>query len=69
MARHWSAYVGVSEKQAYALDKMAEEHDFYDGRELLCSVASCSSSKLGKMDRLTLRRHLDEAFEKYGRNA
>jgi hypothetical protein len=67
MARHWSAYVGVTERQAYALDRMAKEAGFADGQRLLTEVGSCSSSKLSKMDRPSLRALIDECFEQYGR--
>lgn len=67
MAQHWSALVGVTEKQAYALDRMAREAGLDDGMDLLMKVSGCSRSKIGRLDRLTLRQHLDTAFEQYGR--
>jgi len=67
MAQHWSTFVNVTDRQARALDKMADAHDFRSGRELLMDIAGCSSSKLSKMDRLTIQRLVDEAFTKYGR--
>lgn len=66
MARHWSVFVsGVTEKQAYALDKMAERHNKGDGMDLLTEQARCSRSKIGKMDRLSLRKYIDQCFELY----
>lgn len=69
MAKHWSTYVsGVTEKQAWALDRMAEAHGIGDGIDLLMKVSGHSRSKIGKLDRLTLRPILDECFETYGRS-
>lgn len=68
MARHWSAFVAVSERQAYALDKMAADAGIGDGMDLLMEISGKSRSKIGKMDRLTLRHMVDEAFSKYGRS-
>lgn len=69
MARHWSAYVAVSERQARALDKMADAHGIYDGRSLLMQIDGCSSSKLSKYDRPTIQRLVDKAFAQFGRDA
>lgn len=70
MARHWSAYVSsVSERQAYALDKMAAAADLGDGMDLLMKLSGYSRSKVGKMDRLTMRHLLDAAFSEYGARA
>ena len=40
MARHWSTYSGkrLSDRQIYAIDKMAKENGFADGLELIRSV-------------------------------
>lgn len=67
MARHWSAFVGVSEKQAYALDKMAEAAGKGDGMDILMEATGYSRSKVGKMDRLSLRHAVDKCFKEYGR--
>lgn len=67
MARHWSAFVAVSERQARALDHMADEHGFGDGRAILMHLASVSASKLSRMHRLDVQRLVDQAFEQYGR--
>ena len=49
MARHWSGFVaGLSEKQAAALDKMAEAHGLGNGMDLLMRLTGCSSSKVGE---------------------
>lgn len=70
MAQHWSNFVAVTERQARALDKMADAHGFRSGRELLCEVAGgISTSKLSKLDRLTVAGIVDKAFAEYGRNA
>jgi len=70
MARHWSVFVdGISERQAMALDKMAEAHDLGDGMDLLMSLTGYSRSKVGRMDRLSLRKYIDQAFAQYGRDA
>lgn len=62
MAQHWSAYAAVTAKQAYALDKIADRHGKQSGRELLCDLAGCSSSMLSKIDAVTMRHFIDEAF-------
>lgn len=67
MASHWSRFVSVSEKQAYALDKMAEEHGIGDGMDLLMKLTGNSRSKVGKMDSRSLRLVVDQAFKEYGR--
>lgn len=69
MARHWSVFVpGVSEAQAYALDKMVEANELRgDGCDLLAKIAGCSRSKIGKYDRRSLRLVIDKAFAQYGR--
>lgn len=68
MARHWSAFVGgISEKQAYALDKMAWANGIGDGMDLLTRLTGYSRSKVGKMDRLSMRHVIDKAFNEYGR--
>jgi hypothetical protein len=67
MARHWSAFVSCSDKQAYALDKMAEEHDLGDGMSLLMKITGNSRSKVGQMDAISLRHAIDKAFKEYGR--
>ena len=70
MARHWSVFCrGVSERQAMALDKMAEAHDKGDGMSLLCELTGNSRSKVGRMDRMSLRKYIDEAFALYGHDA
>lgn len=67
MARHWSAYVPtVTERQAYALDKMAEAAEKGDGMDLLMWATGCSRSKVGKLDRITIRHALDKCFKGYG---
>ena len=68
MARHWSAFVACTERQARALDKMAEAHDIGDGMDLLMSLTGYSRSKVGKMDRLSLSSVIDRAFREYGRD-
>jgi hypothetical protein len=68
MARHWSSFVQVSEKQAYALDKIAEAHEIGDGMDLLMKLTGNSRSKVGKMDRMSLRPVIDRAFKEYGRD-
>jgi hypothetical protein len=69
MARHWSVFCsGISERQAMALDKMAEAHGKGDGMSLLMELTGYSRSKVGKLDRLSLRRYIDRAFEEYGRD-
>jgi hypothetical protein len=67
VAQHWSKFVAVSSKQAYALDKMAEEHGLGDGMDLLMKLSGMSRSKVGKQDALTLRQFIDQAFKEYGR--
>lgn len=68
MAKHWSTYVpNLTEKQAWALDKMAEAHGLGDGMDLLMKVSRCSRSKVGSFDRLTMRKYVDECFSTYGR--
>lgn len=68
MAQHWSRFVSVSEKQAYAIDRMVEEHKLPgDGCDLLARLGGISRSKVGKLDRLQLRPLIDEAFRSYGR--
>lgn len=70
MARHWSAFVpGITERQAMALDKMAEAHDVGDGMDLLMRISGYSRSKVGKCDRGRLRPYIDEAFSRYGRES
>lgn len=70
MARHWSRFVPcVSERQAMALDAMAEAHGMGDGMGLLEHLTGCSRSKVGRMDRLNLKRVIDRAFREYGRKA
>jgi hypothetical protein len=69
MARHWSVFVsgGLTEKQAWAIDKMAEDAGMGEGINLLMDVSGCSRSKVQKMDRLTLRKFVDAVFKKYGK--
>ena len=63
MARHWSTFVAVSEKQARAIDKMVRDNDLRgDGCDLLARVGKCSRSKVGRMDRLTVQGLVDEVF-------
>jgi hypothetical protein len=70
MARHWSAFVpGVTPRQAAALDNMAEAHAKGNGMDLLTELTGYSSSKIGRMDRLSLRKYVDEAFRTWGRDA
>lgn len=66
MAQHWSRFVAVTERQARALDKMADAHGKYDGRSLLMEIGGYSSSKLGKLDRPTVQRLVDKVFAQYG---
>lgn len=68
MASHWSKWFGraLSQKQASALDRMAEKHGFRDGGALLVEIAGTYQSKLARMSSLQLRPYIDEAFEKYG---
>jgi hypothetical protein len=68
MARHWSAFVAVTEKQARALDKMAQDNGYGDGMDLLMEVSGDSRSKVGKRDRLTVAGYVDECFKRFGRN-
>lgn len=65
MARHWSVFVAVTEKQGMALDRMARDAGMGDGMDLLMQLTGKSRSKIGKMDRASLRPVLDEAFDKY----
>jgi hypothetical protein len=69
MARHWSVFVAVTERQARALDKMAGAHELGDGMALLMEVSGSSRSGVGRMDRLTVARHVDECFKRWGRGA
>lgn len=69
MAKHWSTFVSCSEKQARALDKMAEAHGLGDGMDLLMKLTGNSRSKVGRMDKLSLARVIDRAFKEYGRDA
>ncbi len=63
MARHWSAFcAGVTERQGMALDRIARERGEGDGMDLLMRLTGCSRSKVGKMDRASLRPYLDDAF-------
>jgi hypothetical protein len=63
MARHWSVYCGgVTERQGMALDRIARERGIGDGMDLLMDLTGYSRSKVGKMDRASLRPYLDEAF-------
>lgn len=67
MAQHWSRFVsGLSEKQAGALDRMAEANGKGSGLDILMELTGYSRSKVGKMDRLSLRPFIDQAFKKYG---
>lgn len=67
MARHWSVFCsGVTERQGMALDRMARKHGIGDGMDLLMKLTGYSRSKVGKMDRASLRPYLDDAFEQYG---
>jgi hypothetical protein len=52
-----------------ALDKMAEAHDKGDGMSLLCELTGNSRSKVSRMDRMSLRKYIDEAFALYGHDA
>lgn len=66
MGRHWSCFCsGVTPNQGMALDKMAKTHKIGDGMDLLMELTGCSRSKVGKMDRMSLRPYLDDAFEKF----
>jgi hypothetical protein len=68
MARHWSRFVsGVTERQAYALDRMAQEADKGNGMALLMEVLGCSSSKVGRTDSIDMRKAVDECFRRWGR--
>ena len=67
MAQHWSRFVSVSEKQAYALDKMAQDAGIGNGMDLLMKLTGYSRSKVGKMDSRSLRLVVDEAFKTYGK--
>lgn len=70
MAKHWSTYVGgISQAQAGALDKMARDAGKGDGMDLLMEVSGYSRSRVGKMDRLSLRPHIDECFARFSREA
>jgi hypothetical protein len=70
MARHWSVFFsGVTALQAMTLDRMARENNIGDGMDLLMELTGYSRSKVGRMDRASLRPYLDEAFEKYGKDA
>jgi hypothetical protein len=70
MARHWSVFVGgLTERQAAALDKMAEAHGIGDGMDLLMRLTGYSRSKVGRMDQLSLCRYVDQAFRQFGRDA
>ncbi len=67
MARHWSVFCsGVSERQAGALDSMARDAHKGDGMDLLREVTGYSRSKVGKMDRLSLKPYITECFERWG---
>lgn len=67
MARYWSTYVAVTEKQASALDQMARANGYSDGIALLSEVSGASRSKIGKSDRLTVKSWVDECFQRFGR--
>lgn len=62
MARHWSVFTSVTESQGVALDRIARATGDGDGMNLLMRLTGNSRSKVGKMDRASLRPYLDEAF-------
>jgi hypothetical protein len=59
----------VTPRQMSALGKMAAEHGFTSGSALLCDVASCDVAELGRKSRPVVQMFVDQAFERYGRNA
>jgi hypothetical protein len=59
----------VTPRQAAALDRMAEAHGFANGSALLASVASCTVAELGRQPRSVVQMFIDQAFQRYGRNA
>jgi hypothetical protein len=70
MARHWSLFCsGVTERQAVALDRIAEDNDLSSGMALLMQLTGYSRSKVGKMSWMHLRPIIDRAFKEYGRDA
>ena len=70
MATHWSRWVrGVSERQAYALDRMARDNDLGDGMDLLMEISGRSRSSVGRLDAIDVRHLIDEAFRRWGRAA
>jgi hypothetical protein len=70
MARHWSAFVAVTEKQARALDKMAAAHGVCDGRTLLQLIDSgITPEQYAQMDGTETYRKLTSSSKigRYGR--
>lgn len=57
----------VTPRQMNALDRMATEHGFTSGTALLCDVASCDASELGRKSRPVVQMFVDQAFTRYGR--
>lgn len=65
MASHWSKFTpNVSPKQAYALDKIADDLDLSSGLSVLMKITGASSSKTQKImgDYPAARRIIDQAF-------
>ncbi|MDD3494008.1 MAG: hypothetical protein PHZ19_11000 [Candidatus Thermoplasmatota archaeon] len=71
MAKHWSTYggKGLSDRQIFAIDKMAKENGFADGLEIIRSVNNMSRSKASTQlaDKFRAKELVDNVFEKYGR--
>lgn len=65
MASHWSKHTAnVSGKQAYALDKIADDLGLSSGLSVLMQVTGASSSKTQRImaDYPAARRIIDAAF-------
>jgi hypothetical protein len=74
MARHWSNFVEVTDRQAYALDAMADENNKGDGLDILRETLAESQDKetaskyqVQKLEGYPLRKLIDACFKKYGR--
>ena len=63
MARHWSVFCrGLTPRQAGALDRIARDLGMVDGMDLLMDITGYNRSRVGRMDYLSLRPVIDEAF-------
>ena len=67
MATHCSHELfGLTERQAFALDRMARENDIWDGMDLLIKISGRSRSSIGRLDPDDVRQLIDEAFRRWG---